>query len=181
MDADSPNSSTLSIRAQFNFQFNFFLQGGRRKTFFEILFLYENIQKYFRYVWLGIVTDCIHGGDIILIRCGSELRLERIFPPESIEECSWLVYMGTCIKKIKSRLCPSILHWLFLLWCSSHYPTFGVLYSVGKAIRSVSPLYLRSCRFAIWLMIKNQSEREVPLFLTLSPSSHKYFSIMYCA
>lgn len=181
MDADSPNSSTLSIRAQFNFQFNFFLQGGRRKTFFEILFLYENIQKYFRYVWLGIVTDCIHGGDIILIRCGSELRLERIFPPESIEECSWLVYMGTCIKKRKSRLCPSILHWLFLLWCSSHYPTFGVLYSVGKAIRSVSPLYLRSCRFAIWLMIKNQSEREVPLFLTLSPSSHKYFSIMYCA
>ena len=56
-------------------------------------------------------------------------------------------------------------------WCSSHYPTLE--YSVGKAIRSVSPLYLRSCRFAIWLMIKNQ--RGPPFFDTLTLVV-KYFS-----
>lgn len=55
MDADSPNSSTLSIRAQFNFQFNFFLQGGEKKNIFWDLI---SIREYTEIFSLCVTRHC---------------------------------------------------------------------------------------------------------------------------
>ena len=109
---DSPNSSTLSIRAQFNFQFNFFFSRGREEKHFFFKFdFYEYNRNIFAVCDSALWATLLHGGDVIFkVWRWIDTRPERIISRRNRlrNAVDWFIWeLNIYLKKIYGRLCPT--------------------------------------------------------------------------